>query len=260
MKTYNTSSSVHNVTLTALLSALFLLFFQGNALAVTKAEADGEYKKGNYQQAIIDYKALLGNGVSPELYYNLGNAYYRTDSLTHAILCYERAALLAPGDADIRFNLQFARSKTIDKITPQSDNFLVNWYHGVVNFTSVDNWARFGVVSLVLALVLLLAYFFDRNIAIRKVGFFGGIALTVAFALSVLFAWQQKYSLENRKGAIVVTPSLSIKKTPSANGEDDFVLHEGTRVDITDSLKDWREIHVGDGRQGWVKANAIEKI
>lgn len=92
--------------------------------AVTKKNADDEYKKGHYQQAIKDYEELLKKGPSVELYYNLGNSYYRTDNITRAVLNYERALLLAPGDADIRFNLQMARSKTIDKITPKSEMFL----------------------------------------------------------------------------------------------------------------------------------------
>ena len=91
------------------------------ASAITKRDADEAYRKGNFQQAIDDYRELLHRGVSAELYYNLGNAYYRSDNLTQAILAYERASLLSPGDDDIRFNLQFARSKTIDKITPEGE-------------------------------------------------------------------------------------------------------------------------------------------
>jgi tetratricopeptide (TPR) repeat protein len=114
--------------------------------AITKQDADKAYKVGNYQQAITDYRDMLRRGVSADLYYNLGNAYFRTDSLTQAILAYERASLLSPGDEDIRFNLQFARSKTIDKITPQSEMFFVSWYKSMVNFTSVDRWARWALV------------------------------------------------------------------------------------------------------------------
>ena len=107
---------------------VLLLIFMGfslSASAVTKQNADTEYTKGNHQQAIKDHEDLLKNGVSPEVYYNLGNAYYRTDNITKAVPAYERAHLLSPGDEDINFNLQFARSKTIDKITPVSEMFFV---------------------------------------------------------------------------------------------------------------------------------------
>ena len=88
------------------------------AAMATKANADKAYAAEHYQQAIADYEELLKQGANADIYYNLGNAYYRTNNLTRAIINYERAALLAPGDADVRFNLQLARSKTIDKITP----------------------------------------------------------------------------------------------------------------------------------------------
>jgi tetratricopeptide (TPR) repeat protein len=102
--------------------------------------------RGEYQQAITDYEALLKQGGSAELYYNLGNAYYRTENITKAVLNYERALLLSPGDRDIRFNLQIARSKTIDKIVPESEMFFITWYRALVNLMSVDAWARVALI------------------------------------------------------------------------------------------------------------------
>lgn len=243
---------------------LLLLVFLGfgiSASAVTKQNADAEYTKGNYQQAIKDYEDLLKNGVSPEVYYNLGNAYYRTDNITKAVLAYERAHLLSPGDDDINFNLQFARSKTIDKITPVSEMFFVTWYKALVNFTSVDNWAKTGILSIILALVLVLVYLFAPQLLLRKVGFFGGVFFFVVFLLSSLFAYQQKQMLVNRTGAIVVAPTVNVKKTPSRQSADQFVIHEGTRVDITDrSMNGWRGIRLADGRDGWIETKQLEEI
>ena len=232
-----------------------------SARAVTKNNADTEYQKGNYQQAIRDYEEVLKNGESAEIYFNLGNAYYRTDNITKAVLNYERARLLSPGDDDINFNLQFAHSKTIDKITPQSEMFFVTWYKSLVNFTSVDNWAKTGILCIVMALLLVLLYLFGPQLMLRKIGFFGGLAFFVIFLLSNLFAFQQKQALDNRTGAIIMAPSVNIKKTPAKNSTDQFVLHEGTRVDIIDKgMTDWRCIRVGDGREGWIETKAIEEI
>lgn len=241
---------------------LAMICFGGtSAKAVTKNNADTEYQKGNYQQAIRDYEEILKNGESAEIYFNLGNAYYRTDNITKAVLNYERARLLSPGDDDINFNLQFARSKTIDKITPQSEMFFVTWYKSLVNFTSVDNWAKTGILCIVMALLLVLLYLFGPQLMLRKIGFFGGLAFFVIFLLSNLFAFQQKQTLDNRTGAIIMTPSVNIKKTPAKNSVDQFVLHEGTRVDIIDKgMTDWRCIRVGDGREGWIETKAIEEI
>ena len=232
-----------------------------NASAATKAQADSAYAQGHFQQAIADYEALLKQGASADLYYNLGNAYYRSENITQAVLNYERALLLSPGDADIRFNLQMARSKTIDKITPESEMFFVTWYRSLVNMQSVDAWARLALIALVAAIILALVYLFVDALWLRKVGFFGGILFVVVFLLSNLFAWQQKRGLDHRTGAIIIRSAVNVKSTPSKNGTDLFILHDGTKVTITDdSMRDWKEIRVDDGKQGWLETSEIEVI
>ena len=231
------------------------------ASAVTKAEADSAYVRGQYQQAISDYESLLKQGTSAELYYNLGNAYYRIENIPEAVLNYERALLLSPGDRDIRFNLQIARSKTFDKIVPESEMFFVTWYRAMVNMMSVDGWARTALFALGLTIILLLVYLFADRLWLRKAGFFGGVALLILFAASNLFAWQQKQDLFNRKGAIIFAPSVTVKSTPAANGTDLFILHEGTKVVIIDgSMKDWKEIRLADGKEGWIESKQIRII
>ena len=244
-----------------LMGLIMLTFASQPALAVTKQNADAEYQKGNYQQAITDYEELLKTGVSADVYYNLGNAYFRTDNITRAVLCYERAHLLSPGDEDINFNLQFARNKTIDKLAPASEMFFVTWYKNIVNFTSIDTWAKTAVLAIIMALVLALVYLFAPQMAVRKLGFFAGIACFVLFVLANIFAYQQEQQLMSRKGAIVTAPTVNVKKTPSHQSTDSFVLHEGTRVDITDkTMKGWRGIILSDGREGWIETKQIEEI
>lgn len=229
--------------------------------ALTRQNADAEYKKGNYQQAIKDYETLLKSGVSSELYYNLGNAYYRTDNITKAVLNYERALMLNPADRDIRFNLQFARSKTIDKIVPADEMFFVTWYKAVVNSASVDRWASIAVFSICAVLVLLLVYLFGSRAVFRKVGFFGACFFFMLFLLGNLFAWQQKSQYDNRTGAIVVSSSVSVKATPGKSASEAFILHEGTRVEVVDkTLPGWRAVQTGDGRSGWVPVGTLEEI
>lgn len=247
-------------TATVLLLAL-MAWLPSDAGAITKANADSAYARQQYQQAIKDYEELLHDGVSAELYYNLGNAYYRTDNITRAVLNYERALLLSPGDGDIRFNLQMARSKTIDKITPESEMFFVTWYHALVNIKSVDGWARTALVSFALAIVLALAYLFSARIWVRKVGFFGGLAFIAVFILANLFAYQQRQELVNRTGAIIISSAVPVKSTPSKSGTDLFILHEGTKVEITDgTMRGWKEIRVADGKEGWIETSKIEII
>ena len=231
------------------------------ASAVTKTEADSAYAQGHYQQAADAYEALLKQGVSADLYYNLGGAYYRMDEIPRAVLNYERALLLSPGDADIRFNLQMARSKTIDKITPESEMFFVTWYHSLVNMTSVDGWARLALVALSLAIALALVYLFASRVGLRKLGFFGALVMLLLFVCSNVFAYVQKQGLTHRTGAIIMAPAATVKSTPAKQGTDLFILHEGTRVEITDgSMRQWKRVSVADGKEGWIETSQIEII
>ena len=240
---------------------LLILMLPMSVGAQTKEDADSAYAQGHYQQAIKNYEQLLKQGVSAELYYNLGNAYYRTDEIPRAVLNYERALLLSPGDADIRFNLQMARSKTIDKITPESEMFFVTWYRSLINQTSVDGWARIALCALALAILLSLAYLFSERIWVRKLGFFGALALLVFFIVSNYCAYIQKNSFVHRSGAIIMAPAATIKSTPASQGTDLFILHEGTKVEIIDgTMHQWKRIRVADGKEGWIETSLIELI
>ena len=228
---------------------------------VTKAAADAAYDNGDYQSAISQYQQLLKGGVSADIYYNLGNAYFRTGNLTQAILSYERAYRLAPGDRDIRFNLNFAQSRTVDKITPRSEMFFVTWYHSVVTSLTVDAWAWLSVVSVVLALALLLVYLFASNTSMRKVGFYGACLGLVMFLSGCFFAWQQRELLDSHIGAIVTAKQAAIKQTPSADASDVVTIHEGTKVEIRDrGMQGWLGIELADGRAGWIESKSVEEI
>ena len=236
-------------------------FLLPRTYAATKAQADSLYTAERYQEAAQQYEALLKQGESADLYYNLGNAYYRMDDITHAVLAYERALLLSPGDADVRFNLQMARSKTIDKIVPESEMFFVTWYRSLVHLMSVDAWGRMAIVSLVCALLLVLVYLFAQRVWLRKVGFFAGLLFLVLFLASNVFGFQLQQSLLHRTGAIIIRSAVNVKSTPSQNGTDLFILHEGTRVNIIDdTMRGWREVRVADGKSGWVEIKDIEVI
>ena len=252
---------IHYSLLLFAVISLSSFLFPLSSHAVTKAEADSAYVHDEYQKAIDGYEALLKKGVSAELYYNLGNAYYRTENITRAVLNYERALLLSPSDPDIRFNLQMARSKTIDKIVPEQEMFFVTWYRSLVNMASVDGWAMIALVCLGLAIILALIYLFSNQIWLRKVGFFGAFLMIAVFVCSNIFAHQQKNQLVNRTGAIITESAVNVKSTPAKNGIDLFILHEGTKVTIIDaSMKDWKEIRLADGKEGWIETKQMEVI
>ena len=227
----------------------------------TKAEGDSAYIKNDFASAIQIYESLLQQGEAPEIYYNLGNCYYKTDDIARAILNYERALLLSPGNADIRANLEIARSKTIDKVTPVPEIFFITWIKSLVNSQSSDAWTRTGIVSFLLLLVSLAIFFFTQHIKWKKIGFSAAILFLIVTVLSNLFASQQKSYLTNRNDAIILSPSVTVRSTPSESGTSLFVLHEGRKVEIKDnSMREWKEIRLEDGKVGWVPSSSIEVI
>lgn len=227
----------------------------------TKAEGDSAYIKNDFASAIQIYESLLQQGEAPEIYYNLGNCYYKTDDIARAILNYERALLLSPGNTDIRANLEIARSKAIDKVTPVPEIFFITWIKSLVNSQSSDAWARTGIISFLLLLVSLAIFFFTQHIKWKKIGFSAAILFLIVTVLSNLFASQQKSYLTNRNDAIILSPSVTVRSTPSESGTSLFILHEGRKVEIKDnSMREWKEIRLEDGKVGWVPSSSIEVI
>ena len=221
----------------------------------TKAEGDSAYIKDDYTTAIQIY------GESADVYYNLGNSYYKIGEIAKAVLNYERALLMKPGNSDIRANLEVARAKTIDKVEPVPEVFFVSWTKALINSMSVDAWATWGIVSFILFIITLYFFIFSKQIMLKKVGFIAGIVFLIVMICSNLFASEQKERLVNRNEAIVMNPSVTVRSTPSESGTSLFILHEGRKVSIKDnSMKEWKEIRLEDGKVGWVPASAIEVI
>ncbi len=229
--------------------------------SVTKAEGDSAYMRNDYASAIQIYEALLKKGEAAEVYYNLGNSYYKADDIAKAILNYERALLLQPGNADVRANLEIARSKTIDKVIPVPEIFFVAWTKSLINSLSVNAWAKLGIVFFIFLLVSFSLFFFSKQIIWKKSGFIAGIIFLFFVVLCNVFASQQKRELMNRNDAIILSPSVTVRSTPSESGTSLFVLHEGHKVEIKDnSMREWKEIRLEDGKVGWVPTSTIEVI
>ena len=221
-------------------------------------KAETAYAAEQYSQAIETYESLLKNyGASCEIYYNLGNAYYKTGKIAQAILNYERALLIKPGDNDIRFNLELTRQQIVDKIEPLQEFFLKKWIRSAQNLIGVDAWAMVGIVGFVLFICCLVLYFFSKWMYLKKMGFYVGVLLLITVITANIFAYNQKNELENRRGAIVITPTVTAKSSPDNSGTDLFLLHEGTKVFIRNSVGDWNEITLEDGNIGWINKKDI---
>lgn len=250
-----------------LLALITLLFAATTAtaapakVAITKVDADKEYAKGNYLQASKDYSDLLKVGESVELYYNLGNCYYRLGNITKSIIAYEKAHRLSPSDRDVTFNLEFVREKTIDKIEHQEKNFFSAGYTMLQNLMDMDAWACLSIVAFFACLGMAMLFLLGRDEWMRKLGFYVALLSVFVFVFSTLFAWQQKHNFDARDRAVVVAPSASVKLTPSESSADAVVVHEGTAVQIVDrTMSDWYSVKLDDGKEGWLKRNSLEII
>jgi tetratricopeptide (TPR) repeat protein len=225
------------------------------------SKANELYAGGNHQEAIIQYNRILAEGYhSAPLYYNLGNAYYRSGLIPQAILNYERAHLLAPGDEDIRFNLNLARMNVKDRIEELPVFFVNRWWKGARDLMSYRKWAAASAVTFVFSLVLLSLFLLASSTALKKTFFWFFIPVFLLSAVSFTFGLDQRNFIKNNNSAIVFSPVVSVKSSPDINSTDLFVIHEGTRVTVEDSIGDWRAVRLSDGNKGWLHKDGLEMI
>lgn len=226
------------------------------------SDADSAYIHGDYLKAISIYESVIGNqGVNATLYMNLGNCWLKRDEIAKAILCYERAYLIDPSDPDIRFNLELARTKTVDKVSPVNQLFIVVWFKKLLAVLDINGWAVLTVVFFTLAIIMTGVLLLSKKRGARKISFSFGIIFLLLSILSITFATTQMGNLRNRDTAIIMSPSVTVKSTPSGSGTDLFIIHEGRKVQILDSsMKEWVEIRLEDGNTGWIPVNVMEII
>ena len=220
------------------------------------------YTAGDYAGALANWEQLRSTGmVSRELYYNLGNAYFKTDQLAPALLWWERTLRLDPSDADVRYNLEYARALTQDRIEEIPEIFYEQWGHAMCYLLSSDTWAVLCLVFLAATVALALLFLLGSSAGKRRLGFFAGIATLLLTLLSWDFAQWQRTEALRRDSAIVMRPVSSVKSSPGSEGAKDlFILHEGTKVKVLDQVSGYSNIELSDGRQGWIAEKDIELI
>lgn len=230
-------------------------------LVISKSLADSAYIRNDFTTAIQIYEMILRTGESADIYYNLGNSYYKIGDIAKAILNYERALILKPANKDIRFNLEIARTKTVDKVTDVPELFFITWLKSITNSMGIQSWAIIAISFFLLFIVSIYIFFFSTKIVARKTFFILALFFLVFCVIANISAAFQRRVRLNRMNAIIISPSVIIRSTPNDNGTSLFILHEGRKVFIKDdSMKDWKEIQLEDGNVGWVKKNDLEVI
>lgn len=234
-------------------------------------QADSVYNREAYSDAVTLYnEAIATDGASSTLYYNLGNAYYRANSLGKAILSYERALALDPSNEEAAINLNFVRTRIED--APEDDSsFLSNLHKGIVSNMSPDAWAWTALILFIILLGTIALYIFSSNVILRKVGFFGGIVMIFVFAYTIAIAYQTAAAYKSHDAAIVIVPTTNLSSAPrSTRGDKEKVvpIHEGTKVMIIDSLSTpddpnvgkWYDVKINNSSRAWLNAADVERI
>ena len=223
--------------------------------------ANNAYNQGLYDSAINVYNKILAeNKESAELYYNIGNAWFKKGEVPHAILYYEKAKKLNPNDEDINYNLGIANSMIVDKIEKVPRLFFEKWWDYFYNLLGTDNWAVIFLISWAILMLLTGLFFLSSSRSMKKFAFFFGILIIITTAASYGLASQKYKHSISQKEAIVFTPTITVKSSPTQTSVDLFVIHEGTKVKILDSVDNWVKIKISNGSIGWIPEKSIEKI
>lgn len=223
--------------------------------------AEQLYKKARYTEAANFYESLLTtHGPDFVVYYNLGNAYYKSNNIAKSILNYERALRIKPSDRDTRFNLEICQTKTVDNIDGVGVFLVTRWYRSLENTMNSNGWALTSLCMFVLFIASLFAYFFSRFMWLKKTGFYVGIFSLILCILSLIYAFDTYQGVVYPDQAIIMDATVTVKSSPDPSGTDLFPLHEGTKVTITNEIGSWNEIELQDGNIGWAPAASMEII
>jgi hypothetical protein len=227
------------------------LFEKGNQL----------YAKGQYPQAAQTYMQILNDGyLSAVIYYNAGNAYYKMDDMPSAILYYEKAHKLAPNDEAISINIQLANLKIADKIEAQPEFFVNRWWHSFILFLPAGKLAGISTLLFIAGFGLLIWYLFTGSYILKRITFYTGVVVILAGIIFSFMANRQVSYFDGHHQAIVFSSSVIVKGSPDLNAKPLFVIHNGTKISITQTNQNWIEIQLPNGNSGWITVDNVKDI
>ncbi len=224
-------------------------------------QANKLYQNEEYQKALEVYQEVFRSGYeSAELYYNIGNCYYRKGEIGNAILFYEKALKLNPDDEDINYNLSIAKAHTVDKINEVPKMFLVEWWENLLSWFTLNQWSIITAIGYLITIIGFALYFLANTFSARKLGFYLGVAF-LSFSILLGITLASKYNYENSvEYGILLEKSITAKQSPDENSTDAFLIHEGVKFSIEDEFENWVKIRLADGKVGWLPSNTFGKI
>ena len=223
--------------------------------------ANQAYIDGDFLSAVKLYSAIENRGFySARLYYNLGNAYFKSGELGKAILYYNRALVISPSMEDAKHNLEIAEAQTKDNISVVPEFFLNRWMRLLRSSITCTAWSVLSVVFFAMIAIFMLLFLLGTALQLRKVGFYGTVVALLLFVFTTTFAISARNSIINRSEAVVMSSAISVKSSPDRAATDIFVLHEGTKVTISTEVDGWCEVTIADGKKGWTESSHLERI
>tara|TARA_Y200000002_G_scaffold200454_1_gene165426 strand:- start:305 stop:1090 length:786 start_codon:yes stop_codon:yes gene_type:complete len=224
-------------------------------------EANKAYNAADYENAISLYEQTLKLGKhSAELYYNLGNANYRLNKVAESIYYFEKAKLMRPKDKDILTNSAFANNMTIDAIEKIPVSQIDQIKKFIIEIFSFEIWTYFTLILMWIFTILFLGYLFFIRTILKRRFFFSSLGILLLFIFSFSITYSIDQNEKNRKFAILFSKQIDIWSEPNQQGDRLFVLHEGTKVQLLDSLEEWQKIRIANGSEGWIKEALFKKI
>lgn len=224
-------------------------------------KANELYTQENYEEAAKTYEEILNtNQHSVELYFNLGNAYYKLNAIAPAIYYYEKALLIEPNNKNVRNNLKFAQNMTIDEIVVTPKVGLSEW---IQDFTSVYHynlWAKIAIGFSFLVLLAFIGYYFISRIMLKRLFFGLAVLFIIGSAITVMIAVFERNQNENYNPAIVFAESVALTGEPKSNSKTVMLIHEGTKVVLLETLDDYYKVELLNGTEGWLLKSSVKAL
>jgi len=245
----------------SILSFRFSFAISNNEALKLYHDANIAYQKLDYETSIRLLEQLIKNkSISEEVYYNLGNSYFKAGNFAKAILNYERAKKLNPDDEDVNFNLKIASLKVVDKIESVPQIFYKRWINQFSILFPADTFSIILIIVVWLLFGAAALYVSINTVGGKKFSFILMIVFFFLTCISGVMAVRSHAIAQVDQTAIIMSSSVYVKSSPDEKGNDQFILHEGTKVDILDELNNWRKIRIANGSIGWMKVDEMETI
>jgi tetratricopeptide (TPR) repeat protein len=240
-------------TLSLLMIGVKVFAFNADSVFV---QANTAYLDEDYETAIQKYMELVSNDfLSSDLYYNLGNTYYKSNEIGETIWAYENAHKINPADEDINFNLQFVNDLTVDKISIDKKG-IGSWLNKNIFSFSPNFWFVISVSSGFIIAFLLYLFFIPTSHLTNNLSLLGVAILGIIFLSSIAFSIVQKKRITGQTKVVVIESSANVLTEPNEDANTSFQLHEGAQMNIKSKNNQWYEVEL-NGNTGWVNKNSV---